>query len=118
MNNKSYWNQTPNNKKAFFRDIEDAIYEEDYMMSNAPCMYNLLIMRDSHDNKDFIHCILKKIFFVDDKDIPLFIDNIENRGHVVCGKYTKDVAETKLLGISRMAEKFDHRINCVMQKDY
>jgi ATP-dependent Clp protease adaptor protein ClpS len=85
--------------------------------SSAPCMYEVSLVNENQIPMDFLTLILKKFFNKSQEEATYITLEAHNRGHGICGKYTRDVAETKITLVSDYAHKYNYDIKCVMQKE-
>jgi len=85
-------------------------------------MYNIVIIQkfeeqEKSNSLEFISYIFEKVFFFKPEEIKNKIEEIKDKNLVICGCFTKDISETKVAKIFNIANKFNNKINCVIQKD-
>jgi len=42
---------------------------------------------------------------------------VHQKGSGICGIYTKEIAETKVFKVQKMAKKDQHPLKCIMEKE-
>jgi ATP-dependent Clp protease adaptor protein ClpS len=91
--------------------------ERSFFLENGykyPSMYEVLLLNDSKASKSQITEILKKFFHKKPKDkLFAFIkDDVVN----MCGVYTKEVAETKIIQVTEYAQNQGYMLKCIMKE--
>lgn len=94
-----------------------ATKEESIEMMEMPPMYEVLLVNDGQTPMDFFTLILQKFFNKSQEEATYVTLETHKRGQGLCGKFTRDVAETKITLVSDYAHKYNYDIKCVMQKE-
>jgi len=83
--------------------IEEEV--ETSLSLDEPIQYKVLLHNDDYTTMDFVIEILMGIFhksLVESEQIML---NIHRVGQAVCGRYTYDIAQTKVYQVKQLAKK-------------
>ncbi len=84
-------------KEQFEIDSEEELKE--------PSMFKVILLNDDYTSMDFVVDILINIFNHDNKEAVKIMLDIHKKGRGVCGVYTKEIAETKVLQVAHEAAK-------------
>ncbi len=85
--------------------------------ATLPCMYEVFLVNDGQTPMDFFTLLLKKFFNKSQEEATYVTLETHKRGQGLCGKFTRDVAETKITLVSDYAHKYNYNVKCVMQKE-
>ena len=86
-------------------------------ISIIPSMYEVFLVNDGQTPMDFFTLVLQKFFNKSQEEATYITLETHKRGQGLCGKFTRDVAETKITLVSDYAHKYNYEIKCVMQKE-
>lgn len=114
-NNNLGWNG-PSDSRKTTPHVETASESLAEMMK-APSMYEIYLVNDGQTPMDFYTLILKKFFNKSQEEATYVTLETHKRGQGFCGKFTRDIAETKITLVSDYAHKYNYEIKCVMQKE-
>ena len=78
-------------------------------------MYKVLLNNDDYTPMDFVVEVLVQFFNLDVEKANQIMLTIHYRGKAVCGVYTADVAETKVMQVNQYARKNQHPLLCSME---
>ncbi len=92
--------------------VEDDISSE----LRPPSMYNVVLMNDDYTPMDFVIEILQKFFSHDIERATQLMLEVHYEGKAVCGHYTAEVAETKVMQVNRYAKDNEHPLLCRLEK--
>lgn len=81
-----------------------------------PSMYRVLLLNDDYTPMDFVISILLKFFNKDTDEAMRIMLLVHHQGVGECGIYTYEVAETKVTQVMDFARKYQHPLQCVMEK--
>lgn len=70
-----------------------------------PSMYKVILKNDDYTPMDFVIQVLMQIFNFDAASAERITMQIHNEGRGVCGVFTKEVAETKVLETTTAARQ-------------
>jgi len=84
---------------------------------DKPHKFSITLFKDKNTQTDFIIQILSTIFHKSRKEIIDILFQIHEKGSGICGVYTKEIAETKISVIRKLAELRQSSLKCKMQKE-
>lgn len=81
-----------------------------------PPMYKVLLNNDDYTPMDFVIEVLVRFFNVDSDKANQIMLTVHYRGRAVCGIYTAEIAETKVMQVTQYAKKHQHPLMCSMEQ--
>ena len=85
--------------------------------TKKPSMYKVLLLNDDYTPMEFVVHVLERIFRKNQEEATQIMLHVHRRGVGICGVYTFDVAETKVVQVVDFARKHHHPLQCTMEKD-
>ena len=82
-----------------------------------PPMYKVMILNDDYTPMDFVSEVLRKFFSMDQEKATRVMLQVHNEGQGVCGIYTPDIAETKVVQVNEFSRSNEHPLLCVMEPE-
>lgn len=70
-----------------------------------PPMYAVLLMNDDYTTMEFVIHVLQKFFEKSEDEAMKIMLHVHEKGHGVCGIYTREVAETKAARVVQYAQE-------------
>ena len=80
-----------------------------------PPMYRVLLNNDDYTPMDFVILVLKKFFKMDSEQATQLMLTVHYKGKAVCGVYTAEIAETKVMQVNEFARSNQHPLKCTME---
>jgi ATP-dependent Clp protease adaptor protein ClpS len=81
-----------------------------------PSMYEVALMNDDYTPMEFVVSVLQMFFALDHARATQIMLAVHTRGKGVCGVFTREVAETKVIQVNEFARSHQHPLLCVMEK--
>jgi len=81
-----------------------------------PPMYKVLLNNDDYTPMDFVVEVLMRFFNLDQEKANQIMLTVHYRGKAVCGLYTAEIAETKVMQVNEYARKNQHPLLCSMEE--
>ena len=81
-----------------------------------PKRYMVILVNDDFTPMEFVVLILKEIFSLDEEAATRIMLNVHTKGKGVCGIYSKDIAETKVVMVNEFAKENEHPLLCTMEQ--
>lgn len=81
-----------------------------------PPMYKVLLNNDDYTPMDFVIEVLIRFFNVDSEKANQIMLTVHYQGRAVCGVYTAEIAETKVLQVTQYAKKHQHPLMCSLEQ--
>lgn len=94
----------------------ELLTEEDTRVKK-PRMYWVLLLNDDYTPMDFVIHVLKSIFHKNDEDAYRLMMDVHTKGSGVCGRYTHDVARTKVIAVKNLAKNAEHPLESIMEPE-
>lgn len=82
-----------------------------------PPLYKVLLHNDDYTTMDFVVMILERVFGKDVEEATRIMWNVHNEGIGVAGLYPREIAETKVVTVHRLAKKSQFPLRCSLEKD-
>lgn len=105
MSNKFQWNSP---------DIE--LLDEEDVKIQPPSMYNVVLNNDDYTPMDFVIEVLARFFSMDLESATEVMLKVHYEGKGICGTFTAEVAETKVMQVSLFAREHEHPLLCTMEQ--
>lgn len=81
-----------------------------------PPMYKVLLLNDDFTPMEFVVQILQEFFGMDRETATRIMLQVHTQGKGVCGIYTRDVAETKVMQVNDYSRTHQHPLLCTMEQ--
>ena len=81
-----------------------------------PPMYRVVLLNDDYTPMDFVIEILKVFFGMSHDRATQVMLHVHTRGKGVCGVFTFEIAETKVVQVNEYSIQNDHPLKCTMEK--
>lgn len=82
-----------------------------------PSLYKVFLLNDDYTTMDFVVEILEKVFHKPTMEATQIMLHVHRHGKGLAGIYTKDIAETKVETVHKMARERGFPLKCVMEKE-
>ena len=85
--------------------------------NKKPNLYKVILLNDDYTPMDFVIHILEKFFGKNQQEATEIMLHVHRRGVGVCGIYTYEVAETKVMQVMDYAKQHEQPLQCMMEKE-
>ena len=123
MSVKQLINQYKHNKNIIVSHSDDDIDHESGLVVQEsrpevaePKRYMVILVNDDFTPMEFVVEILRQIFNLDEEAATRIMLNVHTKGKGVCGVYSKDIAETKVVMVNEFAREHEHPLLCTMEQ--
>ena len=82
-----------------------------------PKRYKVLILNDDYTSMDFVTDILMSVFHKSYAEAEAVMLDVHKKNKVICGVYTHEIAETKVLVVHRRAKESGFPLKCIMEEE-
>jgi ATP-dependent Clp protease adaptor protein ClpS len=82
-----------------------------------PSLYKVLLLNDDFTPMDFVVTVLERCFGKTRDEAAAIMLCVHNTGVGVCGVYTFEVAESKVVEVMHLARRNQHPLQCIMEKE-
>ena len=83
--------------------------------TKPPSMFKVILFNDDYTTMEFVVEVLQRFFEINRERALQIMLKVHNEGSAVCGIYSRDVAETKVVQVSKFAKQHGHPLRCVME---
>ena len=108
----------PGNEKETVKKLKD-IRNEFYQVKNKvkkPSLYKVLILNDDYTPMEFVIYLLKSFFNKSNEEATKIMLHVHQNGIGVCGVFSYEIAETKVIQVLDTSRKNNHPLQCTMEK--
>jgi len=81
-----------------------------------PPMYKVVLLNDDYTPMDFVVEILERFFAMNREKATRIMLQVHTEGKGVCGVFTRDVAETKVVLVNDYSRAHHHPLLCAMEE--
>ena len=81
-----------------------------------PPLFKVLLHNDDYTTMDFVILLLENVFGKNTTEATQIMLNVHHQGHGVAGVYTREIGETKVAVVHRMARKNQFPLKCSLEK--
>ena len=92
------------------------VLEEAKPKLKRPPLYKVLILNDDYTPMEFVVYVLEVFFSMSREQATQVMLHVHTRGVGVCGAYTRDIAETKVMQVTQCAQENEHPLKCIMEE--
>ena len=111
-----------NNGYYFCMGKESSIISHDKQLEavkkklQPPPMYKVLLNNDDYTPMDFVVEVLVRFFNMSAEKANQLMLTVHYEGKAICGVYTAEVAETKVMQVNQFSRKHQHPLMCFMEQ--
>ncbi len=84
--------------------------------TKKPSLYRVLLHNDDYTPMEFVVEVLQTFFRKGQDEATQIMMHVHQRGVGVCGIYPYDVAETKVVQVTKRARENQHPLQCTLEK--
>lgn len=82
-----------------------------------PPMYKVILLNDDYTPMDFVVELLMTVFKLSEEESARIMMNVHEKGSGLCGVYTYEIAETKVVTVHSVAEENGYPLRSIMEKE-
>ena len=99
----------------------DSIFDEDQQITtekklDEPKMYRVILHNDHYTTMDFVVEVLQLFFGMDHDRATQVMLHVHTRGKGVCGVFTFEIAETKVVQVNEYSRQHEHPLKCTLER--
>lgn len=83
--------------------------------TQKPTPYKVLLLNDDYTTQEFVVFVLESVFNKSHEDATTIMIHVHTKGIGVCGIYTFEVAETKVVQAMDLAREHGHPLQCTLE---
>jgi ATP-dependent Clp protease adaptor protein ClpS len=96
---------------------DGAVKPESERKLKKPPLYKVLLHNDNFTTMDFVVFVLVDVFHHSEIHAIRIMLQVHNQGVGVAGVYTREIAETKIAKVMRLARDFEYPLLCTMEEE-
>lgn len=81
-----------------------------------PPLYRVLLLNDDFTPMNFVVEVLQLFFSMNRERATQVMLHVHTRGQGVCGVFTREVAETKVVQVNEFSRNHQHPLLCTMEQ--
>lgn len=85
--------------------------------TKKPSLYRVMLLNDDYTPMEFVVFVLERFFNKSAEQATRIMLHVHQKGVGLCGVYTYEVAETKVAQVLDFAQRNEHPLQCIMEKD-
>ncbi|WON78181.1 ATP-dependent Clp protease adapter ClpS [Serratia sp. UGAL515B_01] len=97
-------------------NVEHLVKEKQIDEVKPPSMYKVILNNDDYTPMEFVIDVLQKFFSYDVERATQLMLTVHYKGKAICGVFTAEVAETKVVYVNRYARENEHPLLCTLEK--
>ncbi|NKB47353.1 MAG: ATP-dependent Clp protease adapter ClpS [Legionellales bacterium] len=82
-----------------------------------PKRYKVLLLNDDYTPMEFVVDVLKFFFHCSEQQATQLMWQVHTQGRAICGLFTREIAETKVMQVIDYAKRHEHPLLCVMESE-
>lgn len=86
------------------------------LLLKEPEQYKVILLNDDYTSMDFVVEVLMSIFHKNYQEAEQIMMDVHRKERGVCGVYTYEVAETKIMQVSRLAREHGYPLKATMEE--
>src|SRR5690554_302254 len=95
---------------------EHHLDEETIVGLTPPSQYQVLLNNDDYTPMDFVIEVLVRFFKLDQEAATDVMLKVHYQGKAICGVYSAEIAETKVVQVNQYAREHQHPLLCTMEQ--
>jgi ATP-dependent Clp protease adaptor protein ClpS len=97
-----------------FQD-DGVVLETERTAVKPPKRYQVVLLNDDFTPMDFVVDVLMRFFGMDEAKANAVMLAVHTQGKGVCGVYSREVAEMKVVQVNQYAREHQHPLQCEME---
>tara|TARA_Y100000389_G_scaffold137167_1_gene134737 strand:- start:3193 stop:3540 length:348 start_codon:yes stop_codon:yes gene_type:complete len=102
--------------KNKFIDNDSSLKTQVKNKVKKPSLYKVLILNDDYTPMEFVIYLLKSFFNKSNEEATKIMLHVHQNGIGVCGVFSYEIAETKVIQVLDTSRKNNHPLQCTMEK--
>ena len=82
-----------------------------------PSLYKVVMLNDDYTPMDFVVYLLKTFFHMNTDKASKIMLEVHNKGAAICGIFTFEIAETKILKVINTSRNNGFPLLCILEKN-
>ncbi|GMQ97087.1 MAG: ATP-dependent Clp protease adapter ClpS [Gammaproteobacteria bacterium] len=98
------------------RNDDGLLVEQAKPKLKQPPMFKVVLINDDYTPMEFVVRILEQFFSMDRPKATQVMLHVHARGKGICGVFTKEIAETKVIQVNEFSRQNQHPLLCAMEE--
>jgi ATP-dependent Clp protease adaptor protein ClpS len=98
-------------------DSDTGVITKTKPQTQKPSLYKVLLLNDDFTTQEFVVYVLELVFNKSGEEAVKIMRHVHQTGIGVCGVYTFEVAETKVMHVMDLAKENGHPLQCRMERE-
>jgi len=98
-------------------NIERELLEDSDLQLKKPPLYSVFLLNDDYTTMDFVVHILETVFHQPVIEATRIMLHVHKNGKGHAGTYTREIAETKMDTVHKIAREHEFPLKCSMEKE-
>ncbi len=100
-----------------YTDLDDNLdVQEAKPKLKRPPLYKVILLNDDYTPMDFVVQVLETFFSMNREKATHVMIQVHTKGRGICGVFTREIAETKVLQVNEYSRKSQHPLMCTMEQ--
>jgi ATP-dependent Clp protease adaptor protein ClpS len=98
-------------------DSDTSVITKTKPKTQKPSLYKVLLLNDDFTPMEFVVHVLEVFFNKSGEAATRIMLHVHQKGVGVCGVYTFEIAETKVMQVMDLAKEHGHPLQCTLEKE-
>lgn len=103
--------------KRFEDDSGTATETESHIKTKRPRMFKVLLHNDDYTTREFVVDVLRNVFHHSEAAAMRIMLHVHTTGIGIAGVFTREVAETKVALVERLAREHEYPLQMTMEPE-
>lgn len=96
---------------------DENVAEKERQETKEPSLYRVILLNDDYTTMEFVIHVLETVFHKSPAEATQIMLSVHKKGAGLCGLYTREIAETKVVVVHEMAAQNQFPLKCTMEKE-
>lgn len=104
-------------RDEFSEQTEYKVEAEEAVKLDEPRKYKVILLNDDYTPMEFVVHVLKRFFYLSEENATVVMLQVHIVGKGICGIFTRDIAETKVVEVNDFSRKNEYPLLCTMEPE-
>jgi len=95
----------------------EGLQEQVRQETKEPSLFRVILLNDDYTTMDFVIRVLETVFGKPPAEATRIMLSVHKKGSGICGVYTREIAETKVIAVHSLAGQSGFPLKCIMEKE-
>ncbi len=96
---------------------DENVAEKERQEAKEPSRYRVILLNDDYTTMEFVIHVLETVFHKSPAEATQIMLSVHKKGAGLCGLYTREIAETKIIAVHEMAAQNQFPLKCTMERE-